>query len=49
MADQLYAGYQFAICLDGLEDRTPVWGNALRTADLTLPRSLSGVDPLEPT
>jgi hypothetical protein len=49
MTDQLYVGHQVAIYIGGLEGRTPMWGNALRMADLTWPRSLTEVDPLEPT
>ena len=41
MTDQWYGDYEFEIYFDGLESRTPVWGNPLRWEDLTWPRSLA--------
>jgi hypothetical protein len=30
MTDQWFGDYEFEIYFDGLESRTPVWGNPLR-------------------
>ena len=41
MTDQPYGDYEFEICFDGVEGRTPGCGTALRCQDLTWPRCLT--------